>query len=106
MYEPNGSRPRPHQTRKRGAWSKFANAVRMNLPALPPPVRLLIAIALCVLIGLLLGCATPSTPPSETPRVPSKPAPQQSQPTEPYLERVRRNIESWEQQLRATLPMP
>jgi hypothetical protein len=102
----NGKPRQPLQIPRQGVWSKLGKAVRTKLADMLLPVRLMIVIALLVLIALLQGCATPSTPPSETPRNPSLPPPQQSQPTEPYLSRVLRNIELWEQRLRATLPTP
>lgn len=103
MYDFNGGPLRPLQISRRSRLQRFVNGASMMLRELPPPVRMLIVIVLAVLIGLLAGCATPSTPPSYTPRNPSLPPPQQSQPTEPYLSRVLRNTEAWEKRLRGTL---
>ncbi len=57
-----------------------------------------------LLSGLLTSCATPSPPCESTlPTPPEKPQLQQPLPQESYLNRVQRNIEAWEQQLKATL---
>lgn len=106
MFEMNGRYQSPQRIPKRANWSSAGRVVLMRLLEVPLPVRLACWLTLLVLTGLLAGCAGLSTPPSETPRNPSLPPPQQSQPTEPYLSRVLRNIALWDKKLRDTLPTP
>lgn len=95
-----------HRTSRLARWSNCASVAWMKLRELQPPVRMMIALALLVLTTLLMGCATPSMPPSEPSRVPAMPQPRQPQPSEPILDRVSRNIEAWEKTLRDSLPTP
>lgn len=83
-----------------------ASVILTKLRLLPHFGQLMIAIALLVLGMLTLGCSTLSTPPSVSPRLPAMPPPKQSQPSEPILDRVLRNIEQWESRLRDTLLTP
>jgi hypothetical protein len=106
MSDLNGRPLSPRRIPKRANWSNAGRVVLTKLLEVPLPVRLAFWLTLLVLTGLLAGCAGLSTPPSETPRNPSLPPPQQSQPTEPYLSRVLRNIELWDKRLRDTLPTP
>lgn len=99
----NGTRRKRQLLRTLAKSSRYVKDKLTQLLMLPPPARLLTVLALLVLIGLCAGCATLSTPPSVMPANPSLPPPQQSQPTEPYLNRVQRNIELWEKRLRDTL---
>jgi len=64
-------------------------------------------ISVMLLPLLLSACASNSPPPSESPTVAPRTIPplieaaRQSPPSEPYLERVRRNIEKWAEQLQS-----
>jgi len=65
---------------------------------------LLCVLTLIGLAMLLMGCATPPPPSSETQVLPSKPALSQPLPSEKYSDRVLRNIKLWESRLMGTLP--
>ena len=106
MSEPNGPNLLRRRTRMLARLSNSASVVLMKLRSLPLPMRGLMLIAAAVLIGLLVGCATPLTPPSVGPSNPTMPPPSTAQPSEPYLSRVQRNIELWEKTLRDTLGTP
>jgi hypothetical protein len=69
----NGKPRQPWQIPKQGVWSKLGKAVRTKLAELPQVVKLASALTLCVLAGLLSGCAVTSTPSSEPARNPSPP---------------------------------
>ena len=59
---------------------------------------------------LLSGCGSVFVKPSTAPNVPERQIPplskaaRQSTPSEPHLQRVRRNIEQWEQMLLSVTP--
>jgi hypothetical protein len=106
MSETNGPSLRRKLTQTLAAWKRSASREWTKLQELPWGELLFYGAMLSVLVWLLTGCAQLSTPPSEPPRNPQKPLPELSQPTEPYLNRVQRNIELWEKRLRDTLRTP
>lgn len=99
-------RLRQKRMKMRGVWKGLVRAVRINLLRSDPSERTASVLPLIVLATLLASCATRSMPPSESAKVPSKPAPRQFQPSEPYMDRVLRNIEAWDKRLRDILPTP
>lgn len=96
-YEPNGLPPWLLPIKRRDAWSVLGNRLRMLLGDLLPPVKIGFALMLIVLLGLCAGCATPSTPPTESARNPQPPLLREPLPSESYLHKAQKLIESWRQ---------
>jgi hypothetical protein len=94
-YAPNGQ-PQPQRpTTKPGVWSALVNLLPTLLGDLLPPVRLAFALMLIVLLALCAGCATPSAPPTEAARNPQPPQLSEPLPSESYLHKAQKLIESW-----------
>lgn len=91
----NGTNQRPSPMPKPAVWSKRARAVRMTLLLLPPPVRMSFVLMLGVLVTLCSGCAT-SSPPDQPARNPAPPKLSEPIPSESYLSKALRLIESWQ----------
>ena len=94
MYDSNGM-PRP--LRRTSNLSKCLNAVKemwTRLLLLEPPVKLAFGLTLLVLAMLLSGCATQS-PPSVVLKNPQPPQLSEPIPSESYLSKAERLIESW-----------
>jgi hypothetical protein len=95
MYELNGKlRPR-RQTSSFGVLSNVAKIALMKLQSWEPPVKLAFALTLLVLLGLLAGCATTSTPSDFTPRNPEPPPTSLSESSETFSSLAQKNISAW-----------
>jgi hypothetical protein len=93
---PNGNYLLPPRTRRAVALRGRVKARLTKLAELPQVVKLASVLTLIVLAALLAGCATPSSPPSEGARNPLPPQIREPLPTESYLQRAQKLIESWQ----------
>ena len=95
MSETNGQSPLQPPTKKPAGWSERGKALQTWLLDLPQPVRIASLLTLLVLALLLVGCATPSTTPTESARNPQPPQLSEPLPSESYLHKAQKLIESW-----------
>lgn len=102
MYEWNGPPLQLRRTTKRARWSSAVNAVRTSLRNLLPPVKLALLLLLVVLLGSVMGCATPSTLPDNAARNPSMPAVSTPQPLKTYSDSVADSFKTWRERLTGT----
>ena len=99
MYDLNGKHPSPLPTQTRATLSEPASAGLTNLRNLRQYERLGFVLMLCALLALLVGCATPSTLPSEGPANPKPPQLRQPLPQDSYLLKAQQLIESWQKRV-------
>lgn len=92
----NGQRQSQPQTQKPVVSKTRGNRLQTRLLDLPQSVRV---VSLLIVLGLTLlfvGCATPSTTPTEPARNPQAPQLSEPLPSESYLHKAQKIIESWQ----------
>jgi hypothetical protein len=104
MYGTNGLWQWLKQTLTPANWKRSASRGWTKLQELPWGELLFYGAMLSVLVWLLTGCATPSTPSDVTPRNPEPPPTTLSEHSQTYSEAARLNIEAWQKKLIELLP--
>lgn len=95
MFDWNGKRPSVLRTKRPAVWSALDRTLRILPLALPQSVRLGFVLTLAALALLLTACATPSGTPTEHAKNPPPPQLSEPLPSESYLNKAQRLIESW-----------
>ena len=93
-YDWNGPQPRVKPRGKLASLRTRVNRLWTQQLAQVPPVRLGFLLMTLALLTLFVGCATQS-PPESWPRNPQPPQLSEPIPTESYLSRAQKLIESW-----------
>lgn len=92
----NGLRPSQQQTQKPVVLKTRGNRLSTRLLDLPQSVRVVSLLITLGLVLLFVGCATPSTMPTESARNPQAPQLSEPLPQESYLHKAQKLIESWQ----------
>jgi hypothetical protein len=95
MFDKSGKPLSQPQTQKPVVLRTRGNRPLTWLLDLPLSVRVGSLLTLLVLVLLLVGCATPSTMPTESARNPQPPQLSEPLPSESYLQQAQKLIESW-----------
>jgi hypothetical protein len=95
MNEEYGKHLWPPRMRRRDASKERVRAVWMKLLEIPWIVRVACLLTLLVLTVSLVGCATPSGPPTNSAKNPQAPQLSEPLPSESYLQQALKLIESW-----------
>jgi hypothetical protein len=96
MYIWNGKPLQLRRTTRLERWSNCASPAWMKLRGLEPPVKIACGLMLLVLLGLCTGCGTLSASPTEAAKNPQPPQLSEPLPSESYLHKAQKLIESWQ----------